>query len=411
MNAHVIREFEGKDIFRILFESAGEGLVLVDKNGTILMVNPRVEELFQYTGKELIGRPIEILIPDRLREKHVHYRESYNQKPKKRSMGAGMDLQGQRKDGTTFSVEISLNYFRAGDELLIMGLITNITERKNIERELQQLNIELEERVMQRTRELAEAIRELEYTNKSLEKAQDEVKGALEKEKELSELKSRFVSTASHEFRTPLTTILSSLSLIGKYVNPEDTEKREKHISRIKSAVNNLKDILNDFLSVEKLEEGKVANDPVEINLTVFLKELVEELSPICKPGQQIQHKLTPDNITVSLDPKLLKNVLLNLISNAIKFSPEDSTIQVAASQDKKGLTIEIIDQGIGIGEEDQEHLFERFFRAKNSINIQGTGLGLNIVKKYLELMGGTIHFHSELNKGTTFIIRFPATK
>jgi PAS domain S-box-containing protein len=267
MSTDRIRNIEHTDIFRTLFESAAEGLVLVDKAGTIIMINPRISEMFGYTEVELIGKRVEILIPEKFRHSHADHRDRYNKSPKKRSMGLGMDLSGNRKDGTTFPVEISLNYFHSGNDMMVMGLITDITERKRIEKDFQKLNAELEQRVEERTQALEGAIYELEYTNKSLEDAEDEVRKALEKEKELSELKTRFVSTASHEFRTPLATILSSVSLIGKYNKPEDEEKRNKHIERIKASVQNMRELLNDFLSVEKLESGKEINDPVRFNL------------------------------------------------------------------------------------------------------------------------------------------------
>lgn len=404
----MIKDFESKDIFRILFESAGEGLILVDKEGTILMLNPRVEEMFGYNKDELAGQKVEILIPEESREKHVAHRQTYDQHPKKRSMGEGYDLLGRRKDGSRFPVEISLNYFHAGDEMVVMALITDITERKRIESEFHKLNEELEKRVDERTQMLAGAIHELEYTNKSLEKAEEEVRKALEKEKELSELKSRFVSTASHEFRTPLATILSSVSLIGKYTKPEDAEKREKHIERIKSSVNNLREILNDFLSLEKVQAGKIEPRLSEIELESFTKSVVDEIHVLAKQGQSIICEYKGEKRPVMLDPQLLKNILINLLSNAIKFSNEDGTIRFITEITNEGCVFTVSDQGIGISEEDQRHLFEQFFRAKNAINIQGTGLGLNIVKKYIELMGGTISCHSELNQGTTFSVNFP---
>lgn len=404
----MIKELESKDIFRILFESAGEGLLLVDSNGTILMSNPRIEEMFGYYKDELSEKKVEILIPEGARAKHVEHRQSYGQHPKKRSMGAGYDLLGRRKDGSTFPVEISLNYFHAGSEMVVMALITDITERKRIESEFHKLNEELEKRVEERTQMLAGAIHELEQTNQSLEKAEEDVRQALEREKELSELKSRFVSTASHEFRTPLATILSSVSLIGKYTQPEDQEKRQKHIERIKSSVNNLREILNDFLSLEKVEAGKIENRPAEIKLENFTKTVAEEMQVLAKPGQSLVCEYKGDHSPVLLDPQLLKNVLINLLSNALKFSHDNGKVRFITEVDSNGCTFTVTDQGIGMSEEDQRHLFEVFFRAKNAINIQGTGLGLNIVKKYVELMGGTIACKSVIDKGTTFIINFP---
>lgn len=397
-----------KDIFKTLFEAAGEGLVLVDGRGQIIMVNPRIKELFFYEESELLGQSIDILIPSTLRDRHKDHRASFMAKPKKRSMGAGMDLLAQRKDGGTFPVEVSLTHFTEGGEVFVMGLITDITERKNTERRVQEMNLELERRVEERTKELADVIRELEYSNRNLEKAEQEIKHTLDRERELSELKSRFVSTASHEFRTPLATILSSVILIEKYTESSDQEKRERHSMRIRSAVGNLTSILNEFLSIEKIEEGKVLNNPQLIIIDSFVNQLVQEAQLICKSGQEIRSEITCKNQKFNVDPALLKNSLLNLLSNAIKFSAEHSLIRINVRWDTAFLVIDVIDQGIGIAVEDQEFLFGRFFRAKNAVSVEGTGLGLHIIKSYVRLMGGEINLQSTLDVGSTFTIRLP---
>jgi signal transduction histidine kinase len=284
------------------------------------------------------------------------------------------------------------------------------------------MNTELEKRVSRRTEELAAAINQLLNINKKLEfeiqerkSAEDALREkekalrkAYEREKELNHLKSRFVSMASHEFRTPLSTILSSAELIEAYNDGGQVQKREKHIVRIRSAVNNLTSILNDFLSLSKLEEGKVLSQPVEFIFNDFCNDLLEDILPILKPGQKV---ISPkDNLqtVLFLDHKLLKNILLNLFSNAIKYSEQDKSIYFDFSMDEKWLYFTIRDEGIGIPSEEQEHLFTRFFRAHNVENIQGTGLGLTIVKRYLELMDGSIHFESQLGIGTFFKISLP---
>ena len=274
--------------------------------------------------------------------------------------------------------------------------------------EIQMLNSELEERVDKRTMQLAEAIKKLEKTNRSLQEAQQEIRKALQKEKELHELKSRFVTIASHEFRTPLSTVLSSASLISKYKNTEDDEKRQKHVDRIKSAVSNLTAILNDFLSISRIEEGKIYNVPCSFNLEVFCLEVTDEMQGFVKQGQQIQYQHFGAQKTVNLDKQLMKNILLNLLSNASKYSAEDKLIYFTTEIKNGNLTITVKDEGIGIPDADKVHLFDPFFRAQNVTNIQGTGLGLNIVKKYVDIMGGTMSYESELDEGTTFIINFP---
>ncbi|MGI8893415.1 MAG: PAS domain-containing sensor histidine kinase [Bacteroidia bacterium] len=408
MQNATIQDLESKNIFRILFESAGEGLVLVDKTGTILLVNPRLLELFEFTENELIGSEIEKLIPADYHHRHRQHRMDYVATPKKRSMGHGMNLWGLKKSGKEFPVEVSLNYLNSDGEILVMALVTDITNRKEYEDELQKLNADLEKRVSERTEELAGAILELEYTNKSLEKAEEDVSKALQTEKDLSELKSRFLSTASHEFRTPLATILSSVTLISRYSDESDKEKRLKHIERIKSSIYNLREILNEFLSLEKLNAGIIHNSPVEVNITAFMQELVEEMQQNAKQRQKIHYQHIGHDTIVVLDPNSLKNIMNNLFSNAIKFCDEDKNIFLVTEKNSRHLYIELKDEGIGISEEDQKYLFGHFFRAKNAINIQGTGLGLNIVQKYVELMRGEITFSSVLGEGTTFKITFP---
>ncbi|MFT2008050.1 ATP-binding protein [Pontibacter sp. 13R65] len=275
---------------------------------------------------------------------------------------------------------------------------------------IQRLNTELEERVKDRTQELAKVIQKLEQTNKSLHEAELEVRKALQKEKELHELKSRFVTIASHEFRTPLSTILSSASLISKYKTAETDDKRVKHVDRIKSAVSNLTSILNDFLSISRIEEGKIYNVPSTFDLESFAAEISEEAQGVLKVGQQINYQHKGNQSVVHLDKQLLRNILFNLLSNASKYSNEHKTVFFETEITDKQIIVKVQDQGIGIPENDKAHLFTPFFRAQNVTNIQGTGLGLNIVKKYMDIMAGTLQYESELDRGTTFTVTFPLT-
>ncbi|MFY0601410.1 MAG: PAS domain S-box protein [Cyclobacteriaceae bacterium] len=243
-----------------------------------------------------------------------------------------------------------------------------------------------------------------------LKKAERETRKLLEQERELNEMKSRFVSMASHEFRTPLSTILSSANLISKYKESEEQDKRDKHLNRIKSSVKNLTEILNDFLSLERIDSGAMNLNYQSITLVSFLEETINELGSIKKADQSLNFKHTDLKEFIG-DAKLLKNILINLVSNAIKYSPENGEIIVTANQLKNSLLIEIQDHGIGIPKKEQTHLFERFFRAKNAFNIQGTGLGLHIVKKYVSIMNGHIKLESEEGKGTTIQIDIPNGK
>ncbi|CAM4268416.1 PAS domain S-box protein [Zobellia nedashkovskayae] len=247
------------------------------------------------------------------------------------------------------------------------------------------------------------------YNNISDQKRVEvEIRNTLEKEKELNELKSRFISMASHEFRTPLSTILSATNLIERQNEAGQEEKREKYISKIKTSVKNLVGILNDFLSLSKLEEGKVISQPTLFDLIEFLESLVEEIQGVKKAGQVIEIINSQSNIEVQLDPKLLRHIVYNLLSNAIKYSHENTKISLKIDTKTTNLFIEVTDQGIGIPAEDQSYLFQRFYRAKNAANYEGTGLGLNIVRQYVLLMEGNITFKSNLDQGTTFTIELP---
>lgn len=238
-------------------------------------------------------------------------------------------------------------------------------------------------------------------------RAEQDMMNALRKERELNEMKSRFVSMASHEFRTPLATVLSSINLVNRHAENGNMESVAKHVGRIKNSIRNLTSILNDFLSLEKLEAGKIQYRPEEFKLCELVHSVVEDIEAMCKPGQHIE--LTCGTYTdVTLDPQLVRNILFNLLSNAVKYSAECKQIQLSVDGSDNHLVIKVKDAGIGIPEEEQKHLFERFFRAKNATNIQGTGLGLNIVAKHVELMSGKIEFDSKLNEGTTFTITLP---
>lgn len=397
-----------------LFENATEGIVLTNGEGKIALANPAALRMFGYTDDELLGAPIEILIPEKVRPHHTALREGFYEHPQNRVMGHGRDLYGKCKDGSNLPVEVSLSFYKRNNELFVIAFIVDITQRKKIEQnilsqqkelekmteDMRRLNMDLETKVEERTMILKEALHELE-------KSQLELNEALNKEKELNEIKSRFVSMASHEFRTPLSTVLSSAALVSKYTLSEEQDKRERHIKRIKDSVKHLNDLLEDFLSLGKLEEGKVTMKPESFDLKEFLEDITEELHTIIQKGQKIVIECTGDGIFTT-DKKLFKNILINLLGNAVKFSGENATIHLNAIRSKDTLNLAIKDEGIGISEEDQQHMFTSFFRGKNAINIQGTGLGLHIVKRYADLINGSIRLQSKLGEGTTVIIDLP---
>ena len=231
---------------------------------------------------------------------------------------------------------------------------------------------------------------------------------ALEREKELNVLKSQFVTMASHKFRTPLSTILSSVFLLENYTDADYELEKTAFFDKIKRSVHNLTALLNDYLSLGKLEEGKLKVTYTETDMKLFFDEFLQEIGSIKKVKQKIH--FTHDGLacTVMTDKFLLKNILTNLLSNAIEYSPHDAEIQLSAELKKDMLKIKVTDQGIGIPENEQHQIFKRFYRGQNAHNVEGTGLGLNIAKKYIRLLKGTIEFTSQLNKGTTFIAIIP---
>ncbi len=397
-----------------LFENATEGIVATNSQGIITLINPSACQMFGYSPEELEGQKIEVLIPSSARKIHVRHREDFYHDPKNRTMGHNRDLQASRKDGSTFPVEVSLSTYVQNNERYVIAFIIDITRRKETERDmiLQQqqlekitdqmrlLNADLEIKVEQRTTILKEALQRLE-------ESQNELSQALDKEKQLNEIKGRFVSMASHEFRTPLSTVLSSASLIEKYTTSDDQEKRSRHVEKIKNSVEHLNTLLEDFLSLGKLEEGKIGIHLHEFNLEELIRDTIEEMNPMLKTGQIITYKNSCQN-SINSDKNLIRNILFNLISNAIKFSDVSKSIKVVSQIKDKITFISIQDEGMGISDEDKEHLFSTFFRGRNVTNIQGTGLGLHIVKRYVDLLGGSIAMESTLGKGTTISFSVP---
>jgi PAS domain S-box-containing protein len=534
--------------FRALFDYASVGILIANAHGEIQMANKYVEHQFGYDGNELVGEKIELLIPRRFKERHVKHRERYSHDPHSRPMGLGMELSALRKDGTEFPVEVSLGYYKVGDENYALAFINDITQRKETEEAVKQLNAHLEQKVKEGTQSLALTVEQLgsqiketerkdielqrvniflnniwnhagaiiivcdsngiiEFFNPAAEKAlgykadevihkhklllfhtndeigelaeeltlelgrpvqsdfdvfgvyaalhpttdkewhyvkkdgskfyvsvnlaplkdvhqnvtsylviaidmsekkaaETELRTTLQKEMELNELKSRFVAMASHEFRTPLSAVLSSTYLLSKYTGAEEQPQRDKHIQRIVSSVTSLTDILNDFLSVGKIEEGNIVVRMQDYNIRQQIGDLIQEVQHMLKKGQTIVYTDTGAE-HAALDPSMVKHIVLNLLSNAIKFSPEGSEVVVTIENTDDVFVLSVQDEGIGIPKQDQEHLFKRFYRSSNVTNIQGTGLGLHIVAKYAELMNGNVAFESKEGKGTRFTITF----
>jgi signal transduction histidine kinase len=281
-------------------------------------------------------------------------------------------------------------------------------ERKQSEVALKQLNEELELRVAERTHALQQANEQLRLEIAERQKAEAAAREALETERQLSEFKSRFISTISHEYRTPLTTILSSVALLERYSDDWEDEKKYKHFNRIQSQVHQLTQLVDDVLFINQAEAQKVEVQPILLDVPVFCQELVEDLKLTASNQHRVTFKSQGDCTQAYLDPKLLRQILSNLLSNAIKYSPEGGTVRFECKCDASQTTFIIQDEGIGIPPEDQLQLMNSFYRATNVKTIPGTGLGLAIVKKSVDLHGGQITVESQIGVGTTFQVTLP---
>lgn len=345
-------------------------IFLIDPGGRVMSWNLGAQQIKGYTEAEIIGQPISVFYTEednRLGEPLLNLKKALKE-GRYESMGLR-----RRKNGSTFYADVVFTPIY-DDKKCLLGfakVTRDITARKRIE---------------------------------------EDMLLTLRREKELNEMKSRFVTLASHEFKTPLSVILSSAILIEKYSSAERQDQRLKHVHRIKSNVNNLQQILTDFLSLEMLESGIFKHAPVSTDLVYLMRETMQEMEEALKEGQHVNLHLagTPRNFQV--DPHLLHNVMNNLLSNAIKYSPAHSSVDCTLSYHIDSVRIEFRDQGIGIPAAEQPQLFDRFFRATNTTGISGTGLGLSIVKRYLDRMGAAIHSVSIPGQGSAFIITLPST-
>jgi PAS domain S-box-containing protein len=404
-----------QDIFKVLLGSVSEGIVVVDEHQNIVETNDSANQMFGYTKAELINKPLNILIPQNYHAGHGAHFTGFMKAQKKRQMGRGRDIFGARKDGSAFPIEAGLSPFTIYDKNYVMALVIDISVRKAHEKKISELNALLEQKIEERTKELETVVKHLRLVNLELDDenkkrihAENEANEALKKERELNELKTKFLSLVSHEFKTPLSGILTSTMLLSKYKLSEQQEKRDKHIKTISDKVHYLNNILNDFLSVEKLEKGKVKYNPAVFKLSKVVNEVVYNANMLLKEGQKINYPKDIDSISLYQDEKIVELALSNLVHNAVKYSAENSIIDIAISQDDNKTIFKIKDNGIGIPKKDQANIFIRYFRAENALLTQGTGIGLNIVKDHLENLNGKIYFESSKQKGTLFTMELP---
>ncbi len=280
-------------------------------------------------------------------------------------------------------------------------IIRDVTERRTAEEKVQLLNVELEGRVIERTSKLEEALEELRVAN-------EEAAMSLIKQKELNELKSRFVSMVSHEYRTPLTIILTSTYLIEAYHKDGATEKFHKQLKRIQDSVQSMTQLLEDVMLIGKSEEGKMTYKPMHFNVVELCNKIISEAKTVDGDKHPVEFVYLREDFVVYSDRKLIHHILSNLISNAMKYSPAESPVKVVLDENNTSILFTVIDKGIGIPIDSQSMLFEPFTRSKNVGTIHGTGLGLSIVKQCVDTIGGEITFTSQEDSGTTFVVTIP---
>jgi PAS domain S-box-containing protein len=360
------------------------GIILLDENGRIMLANKLFLDLFSFTKEKLVGKSIGSILSFPTKDIYANFQAFFSTNPLANKQTAEI----KKKNGIVYRIEFSVYRSESDHKKFYAGYVIGNEEGKDLINELEkQINLK------------------------------DSIKDQLEQQNELSEMKSRFLSLASHEFRTPLASIMSSLNLISRYLEADqqtwykfrNRQKVANHLDKIHESVNNLTTILSKFLALESIEKGEIPVRLVKFNMEIALKLIKSQFQELCKPGQKIFYQHNGKNASVYLDKYLLKNIMNNLLSNAIKFSHEDAEIRLYSKVTADKISIELQDAGIGIPKADQNKIFGRFFRASNAQTLQdGTGLGLNIVKKYVEIMHGQIHFESEENVGTTFYITFP---
>jgi PAS domain S-box-containing protein len=345
---------------KIFYESPMAIVISKLDSGEIIDCNNSYTELFGYSKSELIGKSaVQLGIIGSEAQQLAIVREARNN-------GIVRDIEVQLKPKNSGSIWVSQSMQATviDNEVCLLSAILDMTSHKE---------------------------------------AEEKIKQALATEIDLNKLKSNFVTLASHEFRTPLTTILSSAFLVDNYASDENKSKISKHVSRIKASVNLLISILDEFLSLTKIEEGKIEPRLEKINLREMIEAHCNDLRGFAKTGQEIICEHAGKEMVCS-DPVLIGNILNNLISNAIKYSGESGQILVSTKVDSQ-IHLSVKDFGIGISMQDQQHLFERFFRASNTGNIQGTGLGLHIMKHYVDILHGSIDVESEPGKGSKFTV------
>ena len=382
-------EVKSERRFRELLEAAPDAIIEIDQDGRIVLLNRVTEKMFGYARAQLLGQTVELLIPEAQRSAHVHHRNHYWNHPQTRAMGSGLSLEGQRRDGTRFPVEISLSPVNSEDGFRVTAIIRDITERKLADDRIRAIQDKY-------TRALSATNRELEARNREVERA--------------NRLKSEFLASMSHELRTPLHTIIGFSELLSEELEGPLNEKQKRFVDHIHRDSLHLLELINDVLDLSKIESGRL-----ELRLEVFDAGVaIEEVLATVRPRAEGKalHLESEVALTSAMfaDRLRFKQILLNLLSNAVKFTPDGGRVRVGATMREGFFEVSVADTGIGIPRQEHETVFDKFYQVGNTTKgiREGTGLGLAITRRLVEEHGGRIWVESEPGKGSRFTFTIP---
>ena len=371
------------DRFWSLLDAAPDAILEVDHTGCITLVNAVAEKLFGYSREELMSAPVDMLVPESLRNGHAAHRKAYAAEPRTRPMGVGHTLQGKRKNGSLFPVEISLSPIQHNGDLRVIAIIRDVSERKHAELQLRQ--------------ERERYTKELELRNKEIERA--------------NSLKSEFLASVSHELRTPLHSIIGFSELLGEELHGPLNDKQKRFVHHIHRDSLHLLELINDVLDLSKIEAGRLELRREPFDFSVVVEESVESLAAQAQAKSiKVSSEVNVPGAVIG-DRLRVKQILVNLLSNAVKFTPEHGKVAVRVAIEKGNVVASVSDTGIGIPSEERLKIFDKFYQVGNTTKgvREGTGLGLAITKRLVEEHGGTIELKSVPGRGTTFTFRLPA--